>query len=460
MIAPARSNAENMAAMQDIHCAPEGGIDNSMNVTNPGVSAPDCDCRTNTGHGVGANSNRALLLDQAQRKFGAVAVGEAPICDRSAGAAGAVRDRSFVLPRPAANRLVGRPCRLILSSSLTPARWQAKIMARQFGASNGCGVAVSSVTCRKPRRNHQLTVIAALSVRLRGFSAGGLASCVRVRVCAYAYMCARENPVTLKPFNKIISNHVVSGFRAVTRRFQFETMRQGLPSGGGFAPIRNILGGGYAGLAAGSSPHGLGSAVQVRSSTLMRGRGGENFGDFGPAASALGIDRDQAHRSGRNCGILPFWGRASGRVGRVMLEGWPVGRGNASFQGVERKPVRLGRSDQRAARAPWATCPASKATPADRDAPPPHAPFSAPLSPSMLAHYRFQIWIGLRPDLIHGACAALEKGRQTGGGMIGSGLGSAALVPASGGRGAGRAGAFGKMPRRRFYASGRPCHVN
>lgn len=460
MIAPARSNAENMAAMQDIHCAPEGGIDNSMNVTNSGVSAPDCDCRTNTGHGVGVNSNRALLLDQAQRKFGAVAVGEAPICDRSAGAAGAVRDRSFVLPRPAANRLAVQPCRLDLSSSLTPARWEAKIMARQFGASNGCGVAVSSVTRLKPRRNHQAIEIAALSVRLRGFSAGGLASCVRVRVCAYAYMCARENPVTLKPFNKIISIHAVSGFSAVTRRFQFETMRQGLPSGGGFAPIRNILGGGYAALAAGSSPHDLGSAVQVRSSTLMRGRGGENFGDFGAAASALGIDRDQAHRSERNGGIQPFSGCASGRVGRVMLEGWPVGRGNASFQGIERKPVRLGRSDQRAARAPWATCPASKAAPADRAVPPPHAPISAPPSPSTLAQYRVRIWIGFPADLIRGNEATGEKRRQTGVAMIGSGLGSAPCVPASGDGGAGRAGAFGEMPRRRFHASGRPCYVN
>lgn len=413
MIAPARQTSQNVADKAALIGVCIAGVDSGAILAIPLGSAPDCN---RSGHEVDANG-----------------------------------DCAFLLPRPASDLVPGVLCAASLSSSLTPARLEAKIMVRQFWASSGLGRGVSGETPLKPWRNHQSIDFAAFLARFHGFSLSGLASCVRVRVCAYAYMCAREILETLKPFQKIYVNHRFGGFSVVSEWFHSKPGKAAKGKAPGFPSVSNILAAGY-------WLRGCGRLVQALSSTLMRGRADETFGFSAGGASIELEQRDlgEIRAGGRNGGFPPFSQCRSSRVGRVMLEGCGKAPGNTTFSGLGRKPVRL------VSTSPWSTRRAalgSCAAPADRAEAPPVAPFPAPSSPSMLARYRGRIWIGLRPALNPGVGRVLPRTRQRWRGSIGSGLGLdlARGRMASAGRGNDRRGSF---PRRLGNASGGTACVN
>lgn len=339
--------------------------------------------------------------------------GQAPTCGRSGAAGDANSGRSFCLsPAPARilwARLEPLSARPDPSSSLTPARWQSKSLNGQSRSPNGAGKAVPSGTGLELLWNWHPTEIIAFSVRFqrfRVFPRVHVCACV----CANARVYARGSFAgTLELHNNTYEYQLVSSSREVPKRFRLGTAMAAWRAICGKPSEINILAVGYSPICA----DGL-------SSTVIRGRGRETFGLGarlgGAIASAEGCDlvgSGGATRRGQNGGFPPFSGGASGRVGKVMLEGWRAGRANPPFLRLCRMPLRLTRT-------PRGSTPRGVGS-APR---PPLAPFAASSPPSTLAHERAGIWIGMSL-LDRGPEDGLARRRQPRRGRIGSGWGFA-----------------------------------
>lgn len=322
---------------------------------------------------------------------------------------------------------------------LTPARSSAINLAGQISAPDGSGGAVLTGTGRELRQNFQSIANAALFARFSGFS-----DCASRDVCAYVCACTRAYmregfPRTREPFCNVVQIHKVDGSRAVLARFSSEPASDGAALGTADLLRGNILAGGYA--LVGSSWSSIGRGMGV-----ARGRGGETFGVSGRAGSPgrVGAGRARVQLEvvqaiGRNGGFLRFPGLTAGCVGRVMLEGWPQGRGNAGLSRPAPLPVRL------AAGAPW--CGRGGGSIAART--PPCAPARRGPASSRVARQSGRILIDLRPEAIRGGCAAPAGGRQTGGVTAGSGVGAVSIAARRGMRATGRGEA----------AAGRDCRL-
>lgn len=166
----------------------------------------------------------------------------------------------------------------------------------------------------------------------------------RARVRAHLE-CLNAGTVEPTPFPLIF--HVVSGSKLVPTRFQFGTVRRIRIAGRRDPLDRHCLPGGNAGSV------DLELAL-VRSNSVFRGRGGETFGDFRPAAGAdrrpgRARARPAAARPGADparsssSAIAAVYGWSAGHVGRPMLEGCAQRLGFARFSGSARQPRRLRR---------------------------------------------------------------------------------------------------------------------
>ena len=246
---------------------------------------------------------------------------------RSGRAADAVREHSFCSsPTRSGSAALEHPP-LSFFASLTPARWDAMSLAAQFSGLVGSGVAVLVGTAQNQRQNRQVTDIVALLPLVPGFqsfASRDVRTCVHVSTCAY--MCAR-NARTSEPTNIIYVNQMDSGSVAGSARFQPEPTLRGAGRAHGFAPISNILIGGYA-------P----AALDRPSRGLMRSRLGESFGVFGLGASADRAPRPSSTRRARNGGKACVFDRASVAVGTLLLERGAQSRRNARFFEAEHLP--------------------------------------------------------------------------------------------------------------------------
>ncbi len=260
--------------------------------------------------------------------------------DRSGRKADAVRDRTFHASRApgpdGSIDLVRVDLAPLSLSPLTPARWDAKRWRSQFSAPFGSGVAVTDVTTAKPACNSQSFDIAALFVRLQRLR--DLASRhARGGVCEHLRVYARgEKLVTLKPLWIYEHIHRFTGYKLVAKRLQLVTsLRLGLGTGGVLRfPIK--IGVGY------PAPASIDAADRLRS-TVARGRVAQTFGLGRAGRVGAGLELGLGlvdGAAGRNGGFLPFLVRASGRVGRVLLEGWPERLGFALVSGARPLPSR------------------------------------------------------------------------------------------------------------------------
>lgn len=381
----------------------------------------------------------------AQAQSGGQAGSQEPTRDCSGCAADAVRNHAFP-PRPAGVLRLGvGSVRLDLGAAspraqsyrLTPARWGAMKLACQSPVPCGSGEAVPDGTTLEPLWNHQLTEIAGLFSWFHGFH--GHAS-RDARMGTYAQSRAYMRGVglgTLEPLKLTYVYQQVSGSTAVPTWFHLEPGRARRLANGGNARFLNILAGGYAGQL-------LGLGADRGRRAVIRSRAVRTFGDFSPVR---GLELGRIQLLGlvdENGGFLPFLVHASGRVGRVMLEGWPERRRNQPFLGSRPLPVRLAR----------------EASPVDRPEAPPVPPFAARPAPRALAHERAGIWNGFpaEPATIVGQCWAIGTRQRLNGG-IGSGLGCRGHRRAAA---AGQGACFGcgLEPRRTAEIAGSFAHVN
>lgn len=432
----------------ELYCLLNRGIDKMLIVTSPRPRGLDCD-RSDGVAGAVRDRSFAALRDpkSASARARLIVIGQAPDCGRSGAAGDAVRGRSLDLsPRPAAAL---QPVRLALPaplslSTLTPARWQSKSLVVQSRGANGPGGAVPNGTSPELARNFQAIETAAFFAQFHG---SALAPRVHVRGRVYASVRAHVRGAfsgTPEPTNIIVIEHRVIGSKSGSAQFQFGTADRAALSFGGFPSVINILAVGYS------------SAVdQDRSSTVIRGRGGETFG-LGVAGSAstwaiegLGlVDQVRLTRRSENGGIPPFLGAPTGRVGRGMLEGRAQGVGIAALSCPRRLPVRL-------TRAALVEGPRGSR----RASAPPLAPIAPSVLPSTLAHERGQIWIGSAiriRGLEHSAASRCQTGRRA----TGSGWGSADPKTRATTTGRGIGGVVRDCPRRNAHGRTGGAGVN
>lgn len=368
-------------------------------------------------------------------------------CQRAIAAA-AQRTRCAIAlsaPGPAAGDKPGSiaapGARAASSVHLTPARWQAINWRCQSWLSSGSGGAVPARTGLEPLKNHQSIVIAALSARFQRFQLcasrdARMGPRMSARACRGAV-----NAGTLEPLIFIYIYQVVSGSKAVLVRFSLEPLTRQCRESGGIARFLIKLGTGYW-----LTPTG---PDRVEGSSTVNGsRGAKSFGDFAPGLGGRQLERRDLTRCGENGGNLPFLARRSGLVGRVMLEGWPQGRGNGSVVVSAPLPVRLGRRARGGIDWTWH---------------PPLPPFAPRPLPCTLALETDLNSADLRPDQYPGHGASHAEPRQSWNGNNGSGLGGVSACRAK--RGAGRVRAavssgIGPGLRRSRQASAGGGHVN
>ena len=258
-----------------------------------------------------------------------------PTCDRSGRKAGAVRDRSFLSPRPARSLSPGALIAPLFLRPLTPALWSAMILASQFSVTCGAGGAVPSGTKLEPVWNSQHSDFFAISSRFQRFHVWASRDAREgVRVHSRAYTCAREAG-TLEPCLTMVIYHRVNGSRAVPERFHLGTGGAQIAENGGSLPFSIKIGCRY----------WLDLAL-VPSSTVKRGRSAQTF-EVGRADRSISVLEQLLDQVlvmiAENGGFLPFLCAPLDHVGRVMLEGWPQGLGFARFVGSAPLPVRLAR---------------------------------------------------------------------------------------------------------------------
>lgn len=252
---------------------------------------------------------------------------------RSGGVADAVREHSFCSsPTRSGSAALERLAPLFFVR-LTPARWQAKSLASQFSTRSGCGVAVPTEPIQNQCQNRQVPEIVSQSspvLRFRSSASRDVRACIHTGPCAY--MCAR-NSRTSEPLYYISILQLVSGSRLGSARFSPEPALLAAGRGHANAPILNILCGRYGAAVLDRSPRGL-----------MRSRGGESFGVFGPRASADRAVASSSTRRAQNGGKASVFASASGVVGTLLLEREAQRRGNARFFVADRLPSGKARS--------------------------------------------------------------------------------------------------------------------
>lgn len=200
-------------------------------------------------------------------------------------------------------------------------------MAANLPAASGCGVAVPARTDPEPSQNRQVSeIISVCSLVLRFQSVASrdarAGACVGLRVYAHVREARTSEPTYI-----IQSNQMDSGSEMVLERFQPEPAPRGAGRGRGFAPISNILVGGYAAAAVDRARRGL-----------SRSRGGERFGVFGLGGRADRAGCSSSTRRGRNGGKASVSGGADRVVGTPMLERMAESRGFAPFSASPHLP--------------------------------------------------------------------------------------------------------------------------
>ena len=404
--------------------------------------------------------NWAIKSLSSPCKFGAVLLCQSPNYDRSAGVAGAVRDHSSA-PRPAGAVTGGARAPLATRQAcvLTQTRWDAKRVAASLCGGSGSGGAVLHRTAAEPLQNRQpLEIITNFSRFSRFYATASRDArapvCVQPRVHVLGVIHR-----TIEPLGFMYNNQCYSGSMAVLRRFWSEPGLAGALDWRGSAAWSNKLAGGYRAPMAGRVP------VKA-SSTVLVGRAAQSFGDFGrglvggrtirgrggrPGWGDRGADLvlEQFEVDGRkNGGVLRFWAGRSGRVGRVMLEGWPLRLGVAWFAGDRPLPVSLGAGHEagggRAARRA-----------------PPSPPFARAHCSSTLALAAGRVWIGLPASAPH-CRAGLTVKKIAKVGVTATGRGWLGWVAAGMQRRAGvlADGLKGREPRENGHASAGGSHVN
>lgn len=309
---------------------------------------------------------------------------------RSGRVADAVRERSLNAT-PA--RSISSRSHLSFFVTLTPARWGAYRLARQFSASIGSGGAVLDRTSQNHGQNQQHIENIAQTVAVLWFCDCASRHARRrayVRTCAY--MCARKAR-TSEPVQYIVIFHIDIGSVVGSARFWPEpAMRAGIESHA-FPPVSIKIVGRYVPISA--------------SKGLLRGDPGETFGDFGPIGidrAAAGLDVDQVMLID---GFLRVSAGRLGLVGMVMLERCQQRRRNACYSG--NRPLPIGKAS--------ACAQASAGTP-------PMPPLPATISPCSLPPETNRIWIRF-PRLNHSGTMRDRQGgaRRNGWRQIGSGKG-------------------------------------
>lgn len=378
-------------------------------MTSPRHRGLTCDRSGGAADAVRDCSSSALPRpERASLRAWMTALGQAPTRGRH-GAAGDVNSGRFLRlsPRPvAALQPVPVALRLPLSlSSLTPARWQSKRLDVQSRGKNGPGGAVPNGTSPELARNFHPIDNYAFFAQFRS-SAPEPRVHVRGRVYASvrAYMRGGFSG-TPEPTNYIVIEQRVIGSKSGSAQFRFGTNVAADCLAGRKLSVINILSVGY------SSDLG-----QWACSTVIRGRPAKTFGlgvaGGGSAAPIEGLDLvDQARSPWRseNGGFPPISGARWAHVGTMMLERWAQGTAIAGLSGSCRLPVRL-------TRAALVEAPGGSAGPSA----PPLAPIATASLPSMPAHERGQIWNG--PAFRdRGPERGAAGGREAWGGTIGSG---------------------------------------
>lgn len=402
--------------------------------------------RNATGGEAGRMVRERTLFCRTARDIKAGAASQqAPDCSCSGTEGDAVRSCSL-RPRPVEMQSAGNAI-IALSSPvpLTPARWEAIRMARQFVAPIGFGATVTAVTALLPFCNWQHLDIATFSARLQrlhGSLTRDARVCVRVR--AHVRTCAREAVTSVTAYTNLCKSmgyQLPSGYSAVTAVTALAGPRKSAVSG----DRSNILACGY----------GRG-VLEVGCSGVTLARPGENFGVFALGASSTRALAGLARHRDRNGGFLRVCRGAGGTVGRVMLEGMAETRGNAWFLRASPKPVGLVQLP--AAGAVQAEGGRGRTRPIGPEAPP-LPPSPAALPPSMSAHDRARIWIRVPVGHAHWGTGDRPKGeRQTLRPSYGPGLGERLGQNRNGkaGRGSGERGAL----RRSGDGSAGVSHVN
>lgn len=263
---------------------------------------------------------------------------------RSGRVADAVREHSFCSSPTRSGSAALERIALPFFVPLTPARWQAKSLAANFSALQGCGVAVPAEPIQNQRQNSQVAEIVRESAPVlwfRSFASRDVRACVCAGPCAY--MCARKSR-TSEPANNIYVYQLVSGSIVGSERFSPEPAPRGAGTAHGFAPISNKIVGRYARSGADRARRGL-----------MRSRAGERFGVFGLGATADRAGCSSSTRRARNGGNASVFVGASSVVGTPMLERMTQTRGNAPFSAADRLPSGKARGTP--------PCPLSRAQP-------------------------------------------------------------------------------------------------
>jgi hypothetical protein len=351
---------------------------------------------------------------------------------RSGRAADAVRVHSLLLSRSRAEA-ASRPPRSpsFFLSMLTPARFDAMNLVRQFSAPDGVGWTVPAGTIQNRRQNHQPIEILRFCASVLRFS--GIASrhvCVGVCVGVHAYMHAREAR-TSEPSILIVLIQGFSGSSAVLTWFSLEPH-----------PVAGLESGGIA-----SFPIKIVGRYCLEHASIGRKgfvavEGGRKVWRF---STWLQRDRGRTWWACLNDGFLRVSAGRSGYVGTVRFERLAEARSNASFLALAHLPIRMAERSPRA-----------------RQGHPPMPPLAGAIPSGSLALERARISIGYRAgssrinlygSLSCGGEVARRVSCATG---PGEGWGSH-LNPRS--TGWGRKNAAGKLHRFR-QAIGGLAHVN
>lgn len=223
----------------------------------------------------------------------------------------AMRKRSS-LPSPVANACAVPPYFFL---SLTPARWGANRLARQFLAPIRARGAVLDRTALEPFQNRQVIEIIGQFSRFSRFSRARVLH-VRGRARMRLRVCGEfGNHRTIEPNEYSYIYQLVSGSVAVLVRFCLEPLVDGQAIGRRNARFSNKIEGGYC-----SADRGW--LLMTAFKGLSRHRGREKFGDLrariGAAVPALPLDGSRGEMA-ENC---DFWRLAflswKARVGRVV----------------------------------------------------------------------------------------------------------------------------------------------
>jgi hypothetical protein len=351
---------------------------------------------------------------------------------RSGHAVDAVREHSLLLSRSRAEA-TPRPPRSpsFLFSLLTPARWDAMNLARQFPARDGVGWAVPAGTIQNHRQNHQHIEIQRFCASVLGFS--GIASRdVRVGACVgvHTYMHAREAR-TSEPSILIVLIQWFSGSRAVLTWFSPEPHPVACLERRRIASFPIKIVGRYCLEHAQIGPQGFVAVERARK--------------FWRFSTRLQPDRGRTWWACSNDGFLRVSAGGSGHVGTVLFERLAETLSIASFQRLAHLPIRMADSS------PWA-----------RQGTPPMPPLAGAIPSCSLALERGRISIGYRAGSsrinLSGTLSRRGEAARRVSGHTGPGEGwRSHLNPRS--TGWGRNNAAGKLHRFR-QAIGGAAHVN